>query len=73
MDTPVSEGTSPTSMTLNVRYSFQPVMLPKGKSVELALPVGSTDPVVQSYTKGKFLNQYLVEVMLNLPSRERRF
>lgn len=46
------------------RYSFHSVSLPEGTTVQLALPEGSTDPVVQAYAAGSSLNQYLVDWLL---------
>jgi FkbM family methyltransferase len=44
-----------------VDYAFRPLSLPDGRRVELALPVGSNDPVVQSYAAGAPLNAYLID------------
>jgi FkbM family methyltransferase len=46
------------------RYIFQPVSLPDGKSVDLALPVGSNDPIVQRYADNDSSNSYLIHLML---------
>ena len=45
-------------------FSFSPVKLPDGSSVELALPADSVDPVVQAYLHGNDLNHYMVDWLL---------
>ena len=46
------------------RFSYHGVDLPGGIAVDLALPEGSNDPVVQAYAGGSSLNQYLVDLLL---------
>lgn len=51
-------------MNADPQFEFHAVALPDGKSVELALPAASTDPVVQGYAANRYLNQYLVDLLL---------
>jgi FkbM family methyltransferase len=45
-------------------YEFFPLTLPDGRTIELALPSESTDPVVNAYKSGQALNQYLIDLLL---------
>ena len=45
-------------------YEFFSLRLPDGRSVELALPAESSDPVVNAYKSGQPLNHYLVDLLL---------
>jgi FkbM family methyltransferase len=62
--TPAPVAAAPISLTENKRFTFQPIGLPDGRSVELALPAGSSDPVVQSYARNVYLNQFLVDLLM---------
>lgn len=45
-------------------YVFFPLGLPDGRTIDLALPAESTDPVVNAYKSGQALNQYLIDLLL---------
>ena len=59
-------------MPENHRFSFSAIALPGGEMVELALPAGSSDPVVQAYLNGSSLNQYLIDWLLQFTDRGAR-
>jgi FkbM family methyltransferase len=52
------------------QYSFRSIGLPDGTTVELALPVNSSDPVVNAYASGIKLNEYLVDLLLMFTQRD---
>jgi FkbM family methyltransferase len=45
------------------RFEYRAMRLPGGRSVDLALPQPSTDPVVNAYAAGNPLNGYLVDLL----------
>ena len=45
-------------------YDFYPLQLPDGRTIDLALPSDSTDPVVNAYKGGQPLNRYLIDLLL---------
>ncbi len=51
-------------MQSSTQYSFYPITLPEAHTFEIALPIGSSDPVVNAYAKNEQPNRYLTDWLL---------